>query len=71
LHVVPELRASLVNLEKPTFEDDAKEEAAMCARHSFLLCFFCNSLYRYKRSLEVRSRPLRVLHLRVYLVHVQ
>jgi hypothetical protein len=29
--VVPELRASLVNLEKPTFEDDAKEEAAMCA----------------------------------------
>jgi len=70
--VVPELRASLVNLEKPTFEDDAKEEAAMCAHHSFLLFFFlCNSLFRYKRSLEVRSRPLSVLHLRVYLVHVQ
>ena len=42
--MVPQLRDSLVNLEKPTFEDDAKEEAAM-----------------YKRSLEVRAHPRRVL----------
>ena len=32
LHVVPQLRDSLVNLEKRTFETDAKEEEAMYKR---------------------------------------
>jgi hypothetical protein len=32
LHVVPQLRDSLINLEKRTFETDAKEEEAMYKR---------------------------------------
>jgi hypothetical protein len=31
-HVVPQLRESLMKLEKPSFDDDTKEEAALYKR---------------------------------------